>query len=251
MVLNVEMDDLPDDLKILLRIQHQLLFEIGLENPTDDDIHAYIGYQVDFHDDIKFKTLIKKQTKTVLECLALLLFEGNIDAMIFIWGYCYKIDDFANVIKISRHNVTKLPYSVNPLDNNFLHSGEWRNLKYKFRKMHDNKCMCCGQKPSQFTSIFTCVDHIKCRKQYPNLALDITNLQILCNECNHGKGNTDDTNFKPFKKFKGKQITYRFKLNSADININNNRQFQLLESSKSRTLSLSERRELINLLDDK
>ena len=40
------------------------------------------------------------------------------------------------------------------------------------------------------------VDHIKPRKKYPKLALDVDNLQVLCNECNHGKGNRDDTDWR-------------------------------------------------------
>lgn len=36
------------------------------------------------------------------------------------------------------------------------------------------------------------VDHIKPRSLYPHLALDIANLQIMCNECNVSKGNRDE-----------------------------------------------------------
>lgn len=40
------------------------------------------------------------------------------------------------------------------------------------------------------------VDHIKPRKLFPELALDPDNLQVLCHECNHGKGNWDMTDFR-------------------------------------------------------
>ena len=40
------------------------------------------------------------------------------------------------------------------------------------------------------------VDHIKPRKLFPHLALDVNNLQILCHECNHGKGNWDQTDWR-------------------------------------------------------
>jgi 5-methylcytosine-specific restriction endonuclease McrA len=33
------------------------------------------------------------------------------------------------------------------------------------------------------------VDHIKPRRKYPHLALVFDNLQVLCHDCNHGKGN--------------------------------------------------------------
>jgi len=32
------------------------------------------------------------------------------------------------------------------------------------------------------------VDHIKPKSKYPDLAYDKTNLQVLCEECNIGKG---------------------------------------------------------------
>ncbi len=40
------------------------------------------------------------------------------------------------------------------------------------------------------------VDHIKPRSKYPDLALDINNLQILCESCNLGKGAWDETDFR-------------------------------------------------------
>ena len=37
------------------------------------------------------------------------------------------------------------------------------------------------------------VDHIKPRRLFPSLALVESNLQVLCEVCNHGKGNWDQT----------------------------------------------------------
>lgn len=54
--------------------------------------------------------------------------------------------------------------------------------------------MCCGATPA--TGAVINVDHIKPRKKYPHLALEISNLQILCHDCNHGKGNWDETDWR-------------------------------------------------------
>lgn len=56
-------------------------------------------------------------------------------------------------------------------------------------------CQCCGTKAVRGVQIN--VDHIKPRKKYPELALEFTNLQVLCSVCNHGKGNWDETDWRP------------------------------------------------------
>jgi hypothetical protein len=76
----------------------------------------------------------------------------------------------------------------------FLQTFEWRRLRMQALKKYGSKCMCCGATPQ--TGAVMNVDHIKPRKLFPELALDITNLQILCNECNHGKGNWDLTDWR-------------------------------------------------------
>lgn len=40
------------------------------------------------------------------------------------------------------------------------------------------------------------VDHIKPRSKYPALELVESNLQVLCKQCNHGKSNIDQTDFR-------------------------------------------------------
>jgi 5-methylcytosine-specific restriction endonuclease McrA len=36
----------------------------------------------------------------------------------------------------------------------------------------------------------------RAEKMFPSLALEIKNLQILCHECNHGKGNWNQTDWR-------------------------------------------------------
>jgi 5-methylcytosine-specific restriction endonuclease McrA len=77
----------------------------------------------------------------------------------------------------------------------FLSSFEWRRLRMHALKHYGPKCMCCGSTPAQGAVMN--VDHVKPRKHFPELALEFTNLQILCHDCNHGKGNWDQTDWRP------------------------------------------------------
>lgn len=76
----------------------------------------------------------------------------------------------------------------------FLNTRAWRTLRYRAIVKHGNKCQACGSGPEQGRVIN--VDHIKPRKLYPELALALTNLQILCDLCNAGKGNWDQTDWR-------------------------------------------------------
>ena len=76
----------------------------------------------------------------------------------------------------------------------FLQSYEWRKLRMEALKLHGACCQCCGASKADGAKIH--VDHIKPRKYFPELALEIDNLQVLCHECNHGKGNWDMTSWK-------------------------------------------------------
>jgi len=42
------------------------------------------------------------------------------------------------------------------------------------------------------------VDHIKPRSRYPELSLEIENLQVLCEDCNMGKSNVFETDWRVF-----------------------------------------------------
>lgn len=79
-------------------------------------------------------------------------------------------------------------------DDAFYDSWEWKRARYEALKMHGAKCMLCGATADDGARI--CVDHIKPRAIYPELQLDIANLQILCNDCNMGKGRWDQTDWR-------------------------------------------------------
>lgn len=79
-------------------------------------------------------------------------------------------------------------------DDGFLRSFEWRRLRMVAIKMHGARCKCCGASPKSGAVIN--VDHILPRKTHPHLALALDNLQVLCDACNHGKGNWDSTDWR-------------------------------------------------------
>lgn len=87
-----------------------------------------------------------------------------------------------------------VPRRVDPKSDLFLSTFEWRKLRMEALKKHGATCQCCGA--SRLTGAVIHVDHIKPRKYYPELALDINNLQVLCDVCNHGKGNWDETDWR-------------------------------------------------------
>ena len=77
----------------------------------------------------------------------------------------------------------------------FWRSEGWRRLRYETIKRHGAKCQCCGRNPRQ-DGIKLHVDHIKPRSEYPELALDPDNLQVLCEDCNLGKLDRDTVDWR-------------------------------------------------------
>lgn len=74
----------------------------------------------------------------------------------------------------------------------FYRSNAWKELRYE--KLRTTQyCECCGKKKNDRLEngerVKLTIDHIKPRSKYPELSLDITNLQVLCQSCNSGKSN--------------------------------------------------------------
>lgn len=76
-------------------------------------------------------------------------------------------------------------------DSSLLLSPEWMRLRYSVLLEQGRECNCCGSKRGPFH-----VDHIKPRLKYPHLALEKSNLQVLCENCNMGKGAWDETDWR-------------------------------------------------------
>lgn len=76
----------------------------------------------------------------------------------------------------------------------FLLSYEWRTLRMQVLVKRGPRCECCGATPKDGIRIN--VDHIKPRRKHPELALVESNLQVLCDVCNQGKGNWNETDWR-------------------------------------------------------
>lgn len=101
-----------------------------------------------------------------------------------------------------RHFVRKKPKKFKRTKDTFYRSKEWKELRYqKLREVQ--YCECCGKnKKDRLESgerVKLTVDHIKPRSKYPELALDYNNLQALCQECNAGKSNQYEDDFRTEK----------------------------------------------------
>lgn len=82
----------------------------------------------------------------------------------------------------------------------FYKSWDWRTLRMEVIKERGRRCECCGATPADMDMsgkpVKICVDHIKPLARYWHLRLDKANLQILCDECNQGKGAWDETDWR-------------------------------------------------------
>lgn len=76
----------------------------------------------------------------------------------------------------------------------FYESEAWQQLRYQTLLRFEGRCMACGCRPHRGNSIQ--VDHIKPRSKYPELELEPSNLQVLCRDCNFGKGGWDETDWR-------------------------------------------------------
>ncbi len=82
----------------------------------------------------------------------------------------------------------------------FYKSWDWKQVRYDALKKHGAICMCCGAKRTDFTidgsPVRIVVDHVMPISRFWHLRLEISNLQILCEDCNLGKGARDTTDFR-------------------------------------------------------
>lgn len=75
----------------------------------------------------------------------------------------------------------------------FYASWGWKRLSFDVKQERGRICECCGARPPKAV-IHT--DHIKPLRKYWHLRLERSNMQILCEDCNMGKGSRDETDFR-------------------------------------------------------
>jgi 5-methylcytosine-specific restriction endonuclease McrA len=79
------------------------------------------------------------------------------------------------------------PKYVKGMKSEFYWTREWRSLRWEVLSKSDGKCVMCGD--CKENGAIMHIDHIMPRSKFPSKELDITNLQVLCEACNMGKGN--------------------------------------------------------------
>ena len=90
------------------------------------------------------------------------------------------------VVYRSKH---ELPIVKRSTQTNFYRTKAWRELRLSILLASDCSCKICGNTSEKGAVLH--VDHIKPRSLYPELALDESNLQVLCEDCNIAKSNND------------------------------------------------------------
>lgn len=76
----------------------------------------------------------------------------------------------------------------------FYASSEWRAIRFDVLKANDGRCELCGSSKHDGARLH--VDHIEPRSKKPELSLAASNLQVLCEDCNLGKSNRDNTDWR-------------------------------------------------------
>ena len=111
------------------------------------------------------------------------------------WSWQPKTEDIP-ALKVAGSNKKKRKLVTKKDNSEFYASDEWRALRMRVIEKNESKCMACGRSPKNHGVVIH-VDHIKPRSKYPQLSLAFDNLQLLCEDCNFGKGNKYITDWRP------------------------------------------------------
>lgn len=84
--------------------------------------------------------------------------------------------------------------SIRNFDGGFYKTKAWREVRYAAIEKYGRKCAACNRTGED--GVVMHVDHIIPRSKDRTRELDITNLQVLCEDCNLGKGNRYSTDWR-------------------------------------------------------
>ncbi len=149
------------------------LYDFSCENPEPEflwNLITTLGSEFDVFD-VRLKKV--KIYEPIYEN-AKLFFNGESSRLLKVW--------FEKELKPKPKTVT-----------NFYQTQKWKRLRLKAFETCGTRCQCCGRFAPE---VILDVDHIKPRSKFPELELNLDNLQILCRECNQGKSNITSVDFR-------------------------------------------------------
>jgi len=100
----------------------------------------------------------------------------------------------AMALRYSPGQAKKREYKSRISSEKFYASNSWREVRYIALKQAGGSCTLCGARASDGVTLH--VDHIIPRSVDPRKELDLNNLQILCEDCNLGKSNRDEIDWR-------------------------------------------------------
>ncbi len=105
----------------------------------------------------------------------------------------YNVGSIIATKKRKKKNLAKMfmkgiepEYRAGVMKSEFYLTREWKQLRWEVLVASDGKCCMCGR--SKADGVILHVDHIRPRSKFPVLELRKDNLQVLCSDCNLGKG---------------------------------------------------------------
>lgn len=114
------------------------------------------------------------------------------------WDRCFSCKIMRNYVEAkvnSTSTATPKTYNINVESSSkdrtkFYQSLAWKKFRYQTLVRYGAACQCCGNRGKMR------VDHIKPISKYWHLRLEPSNAQVLCNDCNWGKLNLDETDWR-------------------------------------------------------
>jgi 5-methylcytosine-specific restriction endonuclease McrA len=104
-----------------------------------------------------------------------------------------KLKKIKRAERMQRESQRQQPAPTQAMIDQFYASREWKRLSYDVKLERGRKCECCG---AAAPAVRINTDHVKPLRYYWHLRLVKANLQILCEDCNIGKGSRDETDFR-------------------------------------------------------